>query len=85
MHELNPIGLTDSQELDYAQIHERYFLKVQSKLCSVGLELLLQFFNVFRLKAANQTDRGLARVGMFFNFQCLLRETQCKPVANTNG
>jgi hypothetical protein len=40
---------------------------------------------VFRLKAANQTDRGLARVGMFFNFQCLLRETQCKPVANTNG
>jgi hypothetical protein len=90
VHELDALGLARSQKLDYAQVHQRYFQKVQSKLCPVGLELLLQFLDVLRLKAANQTDRCLAVLEILFDFQCLLAlsnllwRNHCKPVANTN-
>ncbi len=72
MHQFDSFGLTRSQELDYTQVHQRYFQKVQSKVCPVGLELLLQFLDVLRLKTANQTDRCLAVLEILFDFQCLL-------------
>lgn len=72
MQELHPLGLTECQKLDYTEVDERHFQKIQSEVCSVALDLLLQFLNVFRLKAPNQTDGCFAMGKMLLNFQCLL-------------
>jgi hypothetical protein len=69
MQQIDPVGLTESQKLHYTQIHERDFLKVQRKLFTVALDLLLQFVNVLPLEAADQTDRCFAMRIMLFNFQ----------------
>lgn len=69
MQQIDAFGLAQSQKLHYTQIHERDFLKVQSKLFAVALDLLLQFINVFPLKVADQTDRCFAMRKMLFNFQ----------------
>ena len=67
--ESTPVGLTDRQKSDYTQVDERHFLKIQRKLFSVGLDLLLQFIHVLRLKTADQADRRLAMRRMLFNLQ----------------
>ncbi len=69
MQQIDALGLAEGQKLHYTQIHERDLLKVQSKLFAIALDLLLQFINVFRLKAADQTDRCFAMRRMLFNFQ----------------
>ena len=69
MQQIDALSLTQSQKLHYTQIDERDFLKVQSKLFAVALDLLLQFINVLPLKAADQTNRCFALRRMLFNFQ----------------
>jgi hypothetical protein len=69
MQQIDALGLAETQKLHYTQIDERDFLKVQSELFAVALDLLLQFINVLPLKAADQTDRCFAMRRMLFNFQ----------------
>jgi hypothetical protein len=69
VQQIDALSLTESQKLHYTQIDERDFLKVQSKLFAVALDLLLQFINVLPLKAADQTNRCFAMRRMLFNFQ----------------
>jgi hypothetical protein len=80
--QIDAFGLTKSQKLHYTQIDERDFLKVQSKLFAVALDLLFQFVNVLPLKAADQADRCFAMRRMLFNFQGWSHEKRCKPAAN---
>jgi hypothetical protein len=73
MHDLHSVGLTLSQEPNYLDIHDRYFLQVQNKQGAVMLELLFQFLEVLRLKVTNQTDRCLSTLRILFN---LLRSSR---------
>jgi hypothetical protein len=69
LQQIDALGLAPGQKLHHAQVHERDFLKVQSKLFAVALDLLLQFINVLALKAADQPDGCSAMRRMLFNFQ----------------
>ncbi len=69
VQKLYAVGLTYGKKLHYTQIHERDFLKIQCKLFSVALDLLLQLIEVLALKAADQADGFLAVQSMLFNFQ----------------
>ena len=82
MQQIDAVGLTESQKLHYTQIDERDFLKVQSKLFAVALDLFFQFVKVLPLKAADQADRCFAMRRVFFNFQGWSQEKRCKPAAN---
>jgi hypothetical protein len=73
MHDLHSVGLTLSQEPNYLDIHDRYFLQVQNKQGAVMLDLLFQFLEVLRLKVTNQTDRCLSTLRILFN---LLRSSR---------
>ena len=82
MQQFDALGLAQSQKLHYTQIHKRDFLKVQSKLFAVALDLLFQFIHVLPLKAADQTNRCFAMRRMLFNFQSWSQDKWCKPPAN---
>ena len=82
MQQIDAVSLTESQKLHDSQIDERDFLKVQSKLFGVGLDLRLQFIHVLPLKTADQSDRCFAMRRMLFNFQGWSQEKRCKPAAN---
>ncbi len=69
MQQFDTIGLAQSEKLHYTQIDKGDFLKVQSRLFAVALDLLLQFTNMLRLKTANQPDRCFAVRRLLFNFQ----------------
>ena len=69
VHDLHPVGLARSQESNYLDIDDRYFLQVQNQPGSVILELLFQFPDMLRLKVTNQTNGGPAAVRIPFDLQ----------------
>jgi hypothetical protein len=72
VQEFCPVGFTECQKLDYTEVDKRHFQKIQNEICFVVLDLFLQFLNVFRLKAPNQTNGCFAMERMLLKLQCLL-------------
>jgi len=85
MHDFNAMSLADAQEPNHFHIHERYFLQVQNTPRSGRLELLLQFANVFRLKASYQADGCLSALGIPFDLQCPLYLIEARTQQHCNS
>jgi hypothetical protein len=58
---------TGSQEPNYIHVHLRHFLQIEYKLRPVFKKLFFQFFQMLRLKVANQIDRRLSALRTFLD------------------
>jgi hypothetical protein len=67
MHNLHPIGLARSEELNHLHVHNSYLRQIQDKPSSVILELLFQFGDVLGLELTTQADRGLSALRSHFD------------------
>ena len=70
MHDLHARDATPSEEPNYIYVHLRHFLQIECKLRPVFKKLFFQFFQMLRLKVANQIDRRLSALRTFLDPHC---------------
>jgi hypothetical protein len=70
MHDLHATSATRPQEPNHVHVHLRHFLQVECKLRPVFKKLFFQFFQMFRLKVANQIDRRFSALRTFLDPHC---------------